>query len=631
MQKCKRLGGVFFVILLVGCATEMRAVSPKNRVLETKNEKQAQLFLAQEKYQQAAVLFQYLAAKPSPQQDVFRLQAAQTWLKIDENNKAELYLNLISSKQLNLRQVNQLHLLYMQLYLNSNRTKDAISEIEEISRRSLNNVQQRNFYKLSAFAYALEDKFLASAQQRIKLEAYLNTEDKNVNNKAILDMLSLVPLDILDRQVKKGVSEIALGWLDMGILRAKFTQGTSAFNQAVEQWKKNYVDHPGQLFIDAERNLPVDIVLGDVSKIAVFLPMSGGYKIYAKAIKAGVMAAYRRHKRDGVQPEIQFYNTRDMDISSLYEQAIQEGAELVIGPLDKKLITQLVESTHLRVPVLALNYVDGLIKENLYQFALSPIDEVKQVVQHARAEGYHNAIILAPESSEGARISTYFKNDWEALGGRLLNVQTYKMGEKDFSFPVKQLLNINESQGRAKKIRKTIGGIEYNLRRRRDVDVIFIVASQSVARLINPQFYHNRAKSVAVYGLSRVFLGRVDRKKDIDLEGVRFCTIPWLFDGAYEGDLKKQLVQGVVSEYPAKYSSLIAFGIDAYTLLPYLDDLGSLPYDGATGKLLLNKYHRVERGLVCAEYKKGKVVLLDQKQAGTIKKAAIIKKPVLAW
>ncbi|SMG65188.1 hypothetical protein BMETH_31311421596, partial [methanotrophic bacterial endosymbiont of Bathymodiolus sp.] len=47
------------------------------------------------------------------------------------------------------------------------------------------------------------------------------------------------------------------------------------------------------------------------------------------------------------------------------------------------------------VPVMTLNYVEGLAKSNLYQFALSPIDEVQQAVQQASLTGHRNAIILA--------------------------------------------------------------------------------------------------------------------------------------------------------------------------------------------------------------------------------------------
>ena len=146
------------------------------------------------------------------------------------------------------------------------------------------------------------------------------------------------------------------------------------------------------------------------------------------------------------------------------------------------------------------------------------------------------------------------------MAGNVLAVQTFVSGERDFSGPVKQMLNISESQYRFQKVRAAIGYVEYNPRRRQDIDVIFVVASNSVARLINPQFYHNRAQSVAVYGLSRVYAGQPEPKKDIDLEGVSFCSIPWLFAQAYQGDLDKQTLQDVWQPLPGRLLNLISWG-----------------------------------------------------------------------
>jgi outer membrane PBP1 activator LpoA protein len=132
-----------------------------------------------------------------------------------------------------------------------------------------------------------------------------------------------------------------------------------------------------------------------------------------------------------------------------------------------------------------------------------------------------------------------------------------------------------------------------------------------VARLINPQFYHNRAASVAVYGLSRVYSGQAAPRKDIDLEGVEFCSIPWLFDQAYQGDLDKRTLQKTWEQFPRSFLSLIAFGIDAYNVVPHLNKLDSIQYQGATGGLSLNAVNRIERRLICAKFKQGEVSLID--------------------
>ena len=610
IERYAKLSLIIYIFLLAACVRQTQ--TENTQILQHNHQQQqARKLFSQGKYQQAAVLYQRLANKPDPQQDIFRLQAAEVLLVLEEHKKAKSYLDLITPAGLNIKQVNHFHLLYVQIFLELANAEQALSHLQQVSFAALNRSQQRNYYESTALAYALAGQLLESVQQRIKLADYLDPGLTNKNNETILEKLSLVPLDTLENELAKQQNGIYSGWLEMAALSSRFAKGTPEFAQAINAWKLRYTDHPGQVLILSGYFLPAEIILGDIREIAVLLPETGSYASYAAVIKEGFLAAYRRHEQDALQADIQFYDTQSMDIVALYHQAISQGAQLVIGPLNKKLLIELAESTNLTVPVLALNYVEGLVKDNLYQFALSPLDEVQQAVQHAQSEGYKNAIILTPESAEGERLSLYFQNSWQTIGGNVLGVQTYNSRSRDFSQPVKQMLDIEESQYRFQQLSQVLGGIEFSPRRRQDVDVIFIVAGSSVARLINPQFYHNRAQAVAVYGLSRVYSGRPAPKKDIDLQGVNFCSIPWLFDLAYQGDLDRQTLQELWQPLPGRLLSLMAFGIDAYAVLPYLNDLASTPYTGATGNLRLNEFNRIERQLTCAKFKNGMAQLLE--------------------
>ena len=63
----------------------------------------------------------------------------------------------------------------------------------------------------------------------------------------------------------------------------------------------------------------------------------------------------------------------------LLARAEKEGAQLIIGPLQKNKVEQLVAS-HTSVPVLALNQLDGQpAADNLYYFSLSPEAEAAQM------------------------------------------------------------------------------------------------------------------------------------------------------------------------------------------------------------------------------------------------------------
>jgi len=597
------------LLLVAGC-TMLTGSQGSLAVRVSAEERKARQLFEQGDYKQSALLYQRLASTPSARQDVLRLQTAQALLKNAQDDQAKDYLDLIAPGALTAEQRNQLYLMHAQLDLNSGNFELALKHLGLVRASSLSRPQKIEYYEMKSFSYALTGQLIKSVHEKITLDSYLQTEQRKANNIAILELLSLVPEQNLLEQQKLRNSFVYSGWLALELARRAYPGGVGR-EQALNDWADKYTGHPAQLLITEEYFLVSGFKLADLKDIAVFLPESGPYSLHAKALKAGFVAAYNQLQQGSRRPDVRFYDTGQISISSLYRQAIADGAQLVIGPLNKKYIKELAANNDLVVPVMALNYVEGLAKTNLYQFALSPIDEVQQAVRQARLSAYENAIILAPETGEGERISHYFQNAWEVLNGNVLQVQTFEPGARDFSLPVRQLLNINESQYRFQRLKKAVGAIEYKPRRRQDVDVIFLVASEQEARLINPQFYHNRAGSVAVYGLSRIYSGRPDKNKDIDLEGINFCTIPWLIDGAYPGDLSMSALQDLRTEFPDRYLSLIAFGIDAYAVVAHLNDLATIPYNGATGDLVLNEYNRIERHLVCARFKGGDAQLVE--------------------
>ena len=597
-------------LLASGCAMQTGLDSPGAK--ESAQERKARQLYAQGHYNDAALAYQRLAQQPSERQDVLHLKAAQAFLKIPKDGKAEINLDLVKAENLNAAQLNHLYLMYAQIGLNAGNAEQALDYLQRISSTSLSRSRKAAYYEMTAFAYALSGQIVKSVHERVALDSYLRTQqEKDSNNRAIVELISLMPEQTLQQQRRQPQQSIIYsGWLALEHARRQFPAGVQQ-QQALNDWADQYPGHPAQELISSGYFQVSRFILTDVRVIAVFLPESGPYSSYAAALKAGFVAAYERQDNTSIRPTIRFYDTQQADISTIYRRAVADGAQLVIGPLNKKHIKELAERNDLSVPVMALNYVEGLKKSNLYQFALSPIDEVQQAVKQANLSGHRNAIILAPQTADGERLSQYFQQAWEAVSGNILRLQSFDPRAKDFSFPVREMLSINESQTRFQQLKKIIGAVEYQPRRRQDVDVIFLAASDKHARLINPQFYHNRAGSVAVYGLAKLYQGYADKNKDIDLEGVNFCTIPWLFAEAYQGDLSRLSLQEIEAQFPRSYLSLIAFGIDAYAVVAHLNDLAEVPYYGATGDLLLNGRNRIERHLVCARFKDGEALLVE--------------------
>ncbi len=566
--------------------------------------REAQRFLEQGQPEQAARLYQNLANSQLGYQNQYRLLAAEAIMQSGDNAKAKRYLDKINSAKLSPTLRSQLNLLYAQLNLNIGNAERALDRLMLVVSGQLNNSKQRHYYQALAFAHSLTGNPLAAAKARIKLHPYLNTDSSlSSNNQAILEALMLLPRQtlILNQQP---APDILGGWMAIANILKQKTTRVGAFNQQFSAWQKQFPNHPANTdflndFLPAQQQ-----AYQAPKSIAVFLPKSGAFAQAAQIIKDGIMAAY--HQNSAQQVPLRFYDSSAANIVSLYDQAVNHGAELIIGPLIKSKIVELAKNKELGIPVLALNHIENLSITNLYQFGLSPLDDARQIAAKAAADGHHKALIMAPETRYGKRIAEYLSAAWEQTGGTVLGQQFYDPKQHDFVAPINNMLNLDHSKQRYQRLRKVLNRrIEFTPRRRHDVDIILLSATPTVARSLNPQLHFYQALDLPVYATSKIYNGVGNRGKDIDLNKIAFSDIPWLFSEAYQGELSLQNLQQQWRNYPRKHIRLMALGIDAYQLNPYLGALVEKPFQGATGILSVNAENRITRQLVSAVFKEG--------------------------
>ena len=601
-----------FTITLMfgGCTTKtVKPVNPPKQVVKVKpfpeDTAKAQRLMRSGHNKEAAKIYQKLAGNQSSHQNMFRLLAADSLLQSGEINEAKAYLDSIDPGKISAQQRNQLNLLYAQINLSSGVAEQAISYLDLIPAHQLNSKDRITYHHSRAFAYSLTGQPLKSARERIQSSQLItNPQQLDDNYSATIETLTPLPIETL-QTMQPPPPDLLGGWMSLAALIKSRTQNPDGFASAIRNWRYAYPNHPANsAFLDnylAKSHR--EFMLPD--SIAIMLPETGPYAKAARAIREGFMAAYHHRENNLFTPQIRFYDTESSDPVTLYRLAQTNGAELIVGPLNKKNIAILAETTELTIPVLALNHIPGLEKDNLYQFGLSPIDDVEQVTNKARLDGHSNALILIPETALGERIGNYFAEYWQGYDGIILETQTYNPKKNDFSSPIRSFLNLDESERRYKKISRLIPGIKFTPRRRHDVDIIFLNASPNAARLMNPQLQFYRAKNVPVYATHHLYSGRPNSSLDRDLNGITFCDIPWLLNSASSDELSLESMRQASQQFPGSYLRLMALGIDAYNLIPHLDDMQISQYSGATGNLLLTEDYRIKRNLACAKFSKG--------------------------
>ncbi|MCK4840687.1 MAG: penicillin-binding protein activator [Methylococcales bacterium] len=596
----------FFLLFLAGCATD-----PAKRHLYLSEAIQAESFMDEGQPKQAAALYQELAQSQPAHRDEFNLLAAEAFIQSGDSLSAKSLADLIKTDSLSAEQRNRLNLLHAQINLSNGDAEQAINILNITQPYNLTLTDQIIFYQSLAFAHSLTGDTLQSVQARIQLSPlFENSQQRELNNTVILKSLNLLPTEILLTQQPPAPDTLG-GWMALTRLLkdSQLKQNKEQFQTNLAEWELLFPDHPAidseflESYLDHSTHsfqLP--------SAIAILLPESGRFATAAQVIREGFMEAY--HAQFEYQPIINFYDTSIENSVELYHQAISNGAELIIGPLSKTNIQNLALDTELTIPVLALNHIENLAKNNLFQFGLSPIDDVRQIVNKASHDGNHKALVLTPNNNQGQRINNHLTDYWQETGGTLLESQPYNSKKNDFSAPIKDLLNLDESNYRYKQLRRLLAtNIEYTERRRHDVDAIFLSAQPQTARSIYPQLRFYRATNLPIYATSQLYNGQPNPSQDIDLNSITFCDIPWAFPETYPGKLSQQALRSNWQKFPRKYKKLLALGVDSFNVLTHLSTLDNIPYPGATGTLLLNQENRITRQLVCAKFINGKAVL----------------------
>lgn len=597
------------------------SAAPTDQVAKKRYENPASKLIKIGRYLDAALLLSELAASvPSPKKQEYQLQIASLLLQGNYLLQAEQILAEINVEGLDTSFKIQKTLLGAQLALAQQQPEQAIEQLESISSiiKSASPELQKEFYNKQIDAFYTRQDYAGSAMARQSLNELLTDEEQIRENHEIIlrDLQELNPSDLSSLSDRPFDSTMA-GWVELAYI-AKTAGDETQAQQNIDAWMQKYPNHPVDLNILKTIVSQQPEALGRPTQIALILPTKGRFAKASKAVQDGFLAGYYSQKDDAHKPSIRIYEEGDdpNQIRNVYEQAVTDGADFVVGPLNKSSVNALSTSGEFPTPVLALNYsetVSDNTDNNFFQISLSPEQEARQVAEHAWLDGHQKAAVLIPNTKWGDRVYDAFKARWEELGGEVVEVQSYNAKKSDYGLPIKKLLNIDESEKRAREIKSLVNmKMEYEPRRRNDVDMIFMAAFSRQGRLLRPQLRFHRATRTPVYATSHVYSGTLKPSMDRDMNDVKFSDMPWTL--ATSNPLK-QKIEKLWPSSSKKYMRLYALGIDAFNVISELNRLRRnqfSSYQGETGLLYIDVNNRLLRRLVWAQFVGGKPQVLDK-------------------
>lgn len=575
--------------------------------------------------------YQQLAGKEHTDSAMnYRLRAAEQLALAGEYDQAVKMMDQNNKRRLNPENSVYKQLILAQIAVDKNQPEAAQAHLSTVwTPLQLPEYLKLRFYTLRSNAFLLAGNNTDAIQERVFLSKHLKSQvDQSTNNAAIWEILTQFSPHALQTMQKPNTKDAYNGWITFALISKQNDIDATERNVALSVWKENYPDHPAIAFMQIPEAQPIQAqepvkqrpafinkakpydgkAIDVPRKIALLLPMQGSHAQAAQAVRDGFLAAHEAQSSSANKPKVELYNTAEYDdIEAAYRAAVNEGAEFIVGPLIKEDVETLHNSIRPSVPVLALNVTSqDRTKDNVFQFGLSPEMEATAVADRAWRDGHRKALVIAPKSAWGQRMTSAFIKRWEELGGMVLASQQVA-SQSNVNKEVQAMLAIDASEARAKQLKSLGLKFSFTTHRRQDPDMIFIATNAALARQVKPLLNFYYAARLPAYASSSVFSGKSQPGLDQDLNGVKFCDMPWILDysvratAAYRASANSNLS----SEQTAR---LYALGLDAYKVAVQIDQLTMLPelgLSGMTGTLTLDQQQNVQRKLMWAAFRKG--------------------------
>ncbi|HEP1896051.1 penicillin-binding protein activator [Kluyvera cryocrescens] len=318
--------------------------------------------------------------------------------------------------------------------------------------------------------------------------------------------------------------------------------------------------------------------------------------------------------------ELKIYDTSAQPLNQILAQAQQDGVSLVVGPLLKNNVDELLKS-NTSLNVLALNQPENVSNHaNICYFALSPEDEARDAARHIHEQGKQSPLLLVPRNTLGDRVTQAFADEWQKLGGGTVLQQKFgslselRGGVNGGSGIALSGTPVISTQSQPQGV--TIGGLtipaaptDAQITGSGKVDAAYILATPEEIAFIKPMIaMRNGSQSGSLlYASSRSAQGTSGPDFRLEMEGLQYSEIPML--AGSNPALMQQALRAVNNDY--SLARLYAMGVDAWALANHFAQMRGMPgfeINGNTGDLSANPDCVINRKLSWLKYQHGQVV-----------------------
>jgi ABC-type branched-subunit amino acid transport system substrate-binding protein len=172
---------------------------------------------------------------------------------------------------------------------------------------------------------------------------------------------------------------------------------------------------------------PLAVGTGQV-KVGLILPLSasGNAGVAAQSMKNAAEMALAEFQNPNLQLLIKDDGGSPQGAQQGTQQALDEGAEIILGPLFAVSVPATAQLARARgISVIAFSTDSSVAGRGVYLLSFLPESDVNRIVEYSASLGKRSFAALLPENAYGSVVEAAFKQAVSRRGGRIVTFQKY--------------------------------------------------------------------------------------------------------------------------------------------------------------------------------------------------------------
>jgi branched-chain amino acid transport system substrate-binding protein len=177
-------------------------------------------------------------------------------------------------------------------------------------------------------------------------------------------------------------------------------------------------------------------------RVGLILPLSaqGNAGVAALSMKNAAELALAEFKQPNIQLLVKDDGGTPQGAQAAAQQALAEGAEIIIGPLFAQSVTAVGAVARSRnIPVIAFSTDASVAARGVYLLSFLPESDVRRIVDYAISRGKRSFAALLPDNAYGAVVEAAFQQEVSRRGGRVLALEKYPLDPGKMAEPIRRV------------------------------------------------------------------------------------------------------------------------------------------------------------------------------------------------